>query len=85
MELPLPFLDDLLDELEKFFGRPFGPEVRKTLREAGGPILGKMGRNRIPVLVGIDISGSLKTGIPGLGPGTLADTVYGVGAWGRKA
>jgi len=36
--------------------------------------------------MGIDISGSLKTGIPGLGPGTPADTVYGVyGGLGKKA
>jgi hypothetical protein len=33
-----------------------------------------------------DISGSLKTGIPGIGPGTSADTVYGVyGGMGKKA
>ena len=36
--------------------------------------------------MGIDISGSLKTGIPGLGPGTPADTIYGVyGGLGKKA
>jgi hypothetical protein len=30
----LPFLDDLLDELEKFFGGPFGAVMHKTMREA---------------------------------------------------
>ncbi|MCX5914985.1 MAG: hypothetical protein NTV04_24025, partial [Deltaproteobacteria bacterium] len=28
----IPFLDDLLDELEKFFGKPFRSEMRQTLR-----------------------------------------------------
>jgi len=60
--------------------------VRKTLRDDGGTVLEKMGMAGIPALIGIDISGSLKTGIPGLGPGTPADTVYGVyGGLGKKA
>jgi hypothetical protein len=40
--------------------------MRKTLREAGGPVLERMGMAGIPELIGIDISGSLETGIPGL-------------------
>jgi hypothetical protein len=32
----------------------------------------------IPALMGIDISGSLKMGIPGMGTGTPQDTIYGV-------
>ena len=82
----LPFLDDLLVLWEKFFGTPVRSSMRKTLREAGGPVLEKMGLAGIPALMGIDISGSLKTGIPGLGPGTPADTFYGVyGGMGKKA
>lgn len=74
----IPFLDDLLDELEKFFGRPFRSEMRKTLRDAGGQVLERMGMAGIPALMGIDISGSLKIGIPLIGSGTPQDTVYGV-------
>jgi hypothetical protein len=82
----IPFLDDLLDEMEKFFGRPFRSEMRKTLRDAGGPVLEKMGMAGVPALMGINISGSLKIGIPLIGSGTPQDTVYGVyGGMARKA
>ena len=37
-----------------------------------------MGMAGIPALMGIDISGSLKTGIPLVGAGTPSDTLYGV-------
>ena len=74
----IPFLDDLLDEWEKFFGTPVRSNMRKTLREAGGPVLEKLGMAGIPALMGIDISGSLKTGIPLIGAGTPQDTIYGV-------
>jgi hypothetical protein len=67
----IPFLDDLLDELEKFFGKPFRSVMRKTLRDAGGPVLERMGMAGIPALMGIDISGSLKTGVP---PGWRRDS-----------
>lgn len=78
----IPFLD----ELEKFFGKPFRSEMRKTLRDAGGPVLERMGMAGIPALMGIDISGSLKIGIPLIGSGTPQDTVYGVyGGMARKA
>ena len=74
----IPFLDDLLDEWEKFFGTPVRSNMRKTLREAGRPVLEKMGMAGIPALIGIDISGSLKAGIPLAGSGTPQDTIYGV-------
>ena len=38
--------------------------MRKTLREFAGPVMESMGMAGIPALMGIDISGSLKTGIP---------------------
>ena len=48
-------------------------------------MLEKMGTAGIPAIMGIDISRSLKTGVPGLGGGTPADTVYGVyGGLGKK-
>ena len=82
----IPFLDDLLDEWEKFFGTPVRSKMRKTLREAGGPVLEKMGMAGIPALMGIDISGSLKIGIPLAGSGTPQDTIYGVyGGLARKS
>ena len=74
----IPFLDDILDEWEKFFGTPVRSNMRKSLREAGGPVLEKMGMAGIPALMGIDISGSLKMGIPGIGTGTPQDTIYEV-------
>ena len=60
------------------FGKPFCLEMRKTLREAGGPVPERMGMAGIPALMGIDISGSLKTRIPLVGAGTPSDTLYGV-------
>ena len=86
----LPFLDDLLDLWEKFFGTPVRSNMRKTLREFGGPVMERMGMAGIPALMGIDISGSLKVGLPFTSlagaQGTPVDTVYGVYAGlGRKA
>jgi hypothetical protein len=82
----IPFLDDLLDEWEKFFGTPVRSNMRKTLREAEGPVLERLGMAGIPALMGIDISGSLKTGIPLVGSGTPQDTIYGVyGGMAKKA
>jgi len=73
-----------------FFGFPGGLWllliVRKTLRDAGGPVLEKMGMAGVPALMGINISGSLKIGIPLIGSGTPQDNVYGVyGGMARKA
>jgi hypothetical protein len=47
------------------------------------PVLERMGAAGIPALMRIDISRPLKTGVPGLGYGTSADTVYG--GLGKKA
>jgi hypothetical protein len=60
--------------------------MRKTLRETGGPVLEKLGMAGIPALMGIDISGSLKIGVPLAGAGTPQDTIYGVyGGLARKS
>ena len=78
----LPFLDDLLDLWEKFFGTPVRSNMRKTLRDFGGPVMESLGMAGIPALMGIDISGSLKMGLPFTSlagaQGTPVDTVYGV-------
>ena len=64
--------------------------LSKRLRDFGGPVMEKMGMAGIPALMGVDISGSLKTGVPFTsvigGQGTPTDTVYGVyTGMGRKA
>ncbi len=68
--------------MKQFFGTPVRSTMRKTLRDFGGPVMEKMGMAGIPALMGIDISGSLKVGIPFTtlagAQGTPADTVYGV-------
>lgn len=67
------------------FGIPVRTSMRKTLREAGGPVMEKMGLAGIPAFMGIDISGSLKTQLPFAGT-TPSDTVYGVyGGSGRSS
>lgn len=85
----LPFLDDLLDELEKLFGTPFRTQIRKELTSLGGEPLERMGINGIPALlgqipgmVGVDLSGSLRIGLPSITePGRGAqEAVFGV--WG---
>ncbi len=73
----LPFLDDLLDLWERLFGTPVRSSIRKTMRAVGGPILEQMGMAGIPAIIGVDISGSLKTQVPFMGM-TPSDTIYGV-------
>ncbi len=71
--------------MAKFFGTPVRSNIRNTLREVGGPILEKLGMAGIRALMEIDISGSLKVGIPLAGSGTPQDTIYGVyGGLARK-
>ena len=87
--LSLPFLDDLLDELEKFFGVPYRQKIRMTLQEMGGEPLERAGvaglpalLGQIPGMVGVDLSGSLRMGLPSImNPSKGAsETVFGV--WG---
>jgi hypothetical protein len=53
--------------------------MRKILRQFGGPVLDKMGMAGVPTLIEIDITGPLKMGIPGIGE-TPADSIYGGGS-----
>ncbi len=90
----LPFLDDLLDEMERFFGKPYREEVRKWLVEVGGEPLERVGVAGLPALlgqidgmVGVDLSGSLRIGLPRLSEPTqgVSETVFGVwGGLGKK-
>ena len=78
----LPFLDDLLDFLERKTGVPFRANLRAALRGVGGKPLERIGMAGIPGLLGRDISGSLKMGLP---TGDSND-LYGVwGGIGKKA
>ncbi|MGD0624258.1 MAG: PLxRFG domain-containing protein [Thermodesulfobacteriota bacterium] len=72
----IPFLDDLLDEWEKMFGQPIRRDIKRNLNVIGGPTLEKMGMMGIPATIGIDISGSLKMGIPFVG--TPSENIFGV-------
>jgi hypothetical protein len=72
----LPFLDDLLDQWEKFFGQPIRRDIKRNLAAIGGPTLQKMGIMGIPALIGTDLSGSLKMGIPFVG--TPSESIFGV-------
>lgn len=67
----LPFLDDLMDELEKFFGKPIRTKLRETMRKIGDEPLEQMGVagilvlfGSVPGMVGVDMSGSIKIGLP---------------------
>lgn len=87
----IPFLDDLLDEGEKFFGVPYRQQVRQGMRSLGGEALERAGISGIPAMlgqipgmVGVDLSGSLKIGMPFVG--TPSESIFGVwSGLGKKA
>ncbi len=74
----LPFLDDLLDELEKLIGIPYRTNMRNALKGIGGEMLAKFGMEGVPALIGVDLSGSLKIGLPKPTLAGTQETVYGV-------
>jgi len=83
----LPFLDDLLDQLEKFFGIPFRTKIRTLTRSLGGEALKRASISGIPALlgqipgmVGVDLSGSIRIGLPNITQPLKGgeDTVFGV-------
>ena len=57
-------LDDALDILEQITGIPFRRNMKSALKRTGGKMLETFGHAGIPGLLGGDISGSLKIGIP---------------------
>jgi hypothetical protein len=73
----VPWLDDLLDELEKLTGNPYRSKMRRAFKGMGGDMLEKFGMNGLPALIGFDLSGSLKIGLPFPLGGTSND-VFGV-------
>jgi N12 class adenine-specific DNA methylase len=81
----LPFLDDILDYLERKSGYNFRSEMRQRLRTWGGEYLQRFGMEGLAAVLGVDISGSLKTGVPFLSDTPIND-IYGVyGNIGKKA
>jgi hypothetical protein len=74
----LPFLDDLLDEAEKFLGVPYRARMRKAVRGAGGEMIERFMMTGLPALIGIDLSGSLKIGVPKPSVQGVEESVYGV-------
>lgn len=75
----LPFVDDLLDQAERIRGKPYRKEIEKALGSPDNPLqLGIMAG--IPALVGVDLSGSFKIGLPKPSIPGLIDSMFGV--WG---
>lgn len=81
----IPFLDDLMEQMEKMTGTPYRSDMRKVLHGIGGEYLARFGMEGLPAILGADLTGSLKIGIPNV---SFSD-VYGVygGMWdkGKKA
>lgn len=73
----LPLLKDLFEWAEKQFGYSPATTVRTALRGIGGKTLETFGFSGLPAVLGMNISGSLALGIPGMGE-TPLDSVYGV-------
>jgi len=76
--LSAPWIDDILDLYERMSGNPIRSKIRKKLRETGGEKFSWAGMHGIPALLGIDITGSLRIGIPFLGEGGVEETIVGV-------
>ncbi len=74
----LPFLDDLLELIEQKTGVAYRSRMRHALKGVGGEMVARFGMQGAPALLGVDLSGSLKVGIPLVGE--TGNTVYGV--WG---
>ena len=73
----LPFIDDILDFLERKTGTPFRAQMKKMFRSVGGKILETIGTHGLPALIGADLSGSLKVDIPFLSDPNEIFGVYG--------
>jgi hypothetical protein len=79
----LPFVKDIMDEIEKRTGFNIKKKVHDSLKGVGGETLAQLGMYGLPTVFGANISGSLSIGAPGMGQGTPSDTVFGV--WGGLA
>ncbi|KJR42920.1 hypothetical protein MCHI_001181 [Candidatus Magnetoovum chiemensis] len=83
--LALPFLDDLLDWLEKWTGTPYRKNMEKTLKDLDGDYLAKFGANGLAGLIGADISGSIKLGLPDFSTEGAMGAISGLISKGRRS
>ena len=72
-----PWVDDILDAYERMSGSPVRSNIRKRLNMMGGDTLQAAGMHGIMSVLGIDITGSLKLGVPFLGAGGIEETITG--------
>lgn len=70
----IPFLDDLMDGMERLTGTPYKSNMRKVMQGIGGEYLARFGMEGLPAILGADLTGSLKIGVPTV---SFSD-VYGV-------
>jgi hypothetical protein len=78
--LSWPWIDDILDILERITGNPYRLNLKKMLKRRAGEAGSLIALHGLPGLVNVDLSGSLKMGlppIPGVGSG-LATDISGV-------
>jgi hypothetical protein len=74
-----PWLDDILDIMERWLGYPVRAKMYAWLEGTGGEMLREFGESGLPgVVAGIDLSGSLKIGLPLFTARGTQETVYGV-------
>jgi hypothetical protein len=75
--LSAPWVDDILDKYERISGRPVRSMIRERFRRWGGDRLAWAGMHGLPAILGIDITGSLKLGVPLIGAGGIEETIQG--------
>jgi len=75
--LSIPFLDDLIQIFERLTGKPLRKMFLRKLGGADSPIAISVERGLPALLLGLDLSGSLKIGIP-KSPSELFDFIFGV-------
>lgn len=76
----LPFLDDLIEILEKLFGYPVRGKLKKGMEDWIGGTATRAVLSGLPTVAGADVSGSMQIGLPfselATGKG-MASTVWG--------
>ena len=74
-----PWVDDILDAMERWLGYPVRAKMYAWLEGTGGEMLREFGESGLPgVVAGVDLSGSLKIGLPSFGVRGTQEAIYGV-------
>lgn len=81
----IPFFDDLLDGMERMTGTPYKSNMRKTLEGIGGDYLARFGMEGLPAVLGADLTGSLKIGLPTISSSDVYGVYGGLFDKGKKA